>query len=304
MIVITGATGNTGAKIIPMLLKKGEQVRAIGRSEQKIRALWGNDVQVAIGDQGDPVFLTEAFKEADAVYLLIPPKMDTDDFRAYYNSCGNAAMTALRANNIKKIVFLSSLGAELEAGTGPVLGLHDVEAKLGELTDADVAILRPGYFMENTLMNLPMIREKKMNGNSIDGSVAIYMIAAKDIAARAAELLSKRKFSGHGIIDLFGDQISYIQVTKLLGKALGISNVPYTRFSAEDTIRSLMSFGLSRNMAASLVELGEAVSKGNVKSAANNLAKPNTPTRFAQFAQEIKAGAGNKEKIAVNTSNS
>ena len=296
MIVITGATGNTGSKIITHLLEKGETIRAIGRSEEKIRSLWGTKVEAAIGDQGDVGFLSYAFRDAEAVYLLIPPKMDTTDVRAYYNSYGEAAVTALRSNNIKKVVFLSSLGAELTSGTGPVLGLHDVEEKLRSL-DADVVILRPGYFMENTLMNLQLIQEKKMNGNSIDGKAAIYMIATADIADKAAVLLSQRKFTGHTVLELYGDRISYEEVTKHLGHALGISKLPYVQFSAEDTIRNFMSFGISYNIANSFVEMGNTISQGLVKPTTGELRKPNTPTRFVQFvksAVKLPAGAGSR----------
>lgn len=292
MIVITGATGNTGSKIVARLLERGEAVRAVGRSKEKIRSLWGDNVDAAVGDQGDPGFLAGAFRDADAVYLLIPPRMDTDNVRAYYNRYGETAVTALRDNNVKKVVFLSSLGAELPAGTGPVLGLHDVEEKLNRL-DADVVMLRAGYFMENTLMNVPLIRDKKMNGNSIDGQAPIHLIATADIADRAAALLAERKFTGHTVLDLYGDRITFTEITRQLGLALGLENVPYVQVAAEDSIKSLVNFGVSHNMANSFVEMGNAISRGLVKPTTPGLREPNTPTRFTAFARAaVKSPAG------------
>jgi len=296
MIVVTGATGNTGSKIIPLLLEKGLKVRAISRSLQKIHSLWGNSVEAAIGDLGDVTFLADAFHDAEAVYLLIPPKMDSPDIRAHYNIFGNAAIHALRINRVTKVVFLSSLGAELAAGTGPVLGLHDVEAKLSELVDTNIAILRPAYFMENTLMNLSFIKEKKINGNSIAADAPICLIATKDIASQAAKLLAGGDFSGHVIYDLFGDRLTYAQITRLIGKALGIKDVPYQVFSAENTINSFTAFGVSRNVAASFVEMGDAISRGLVKPTTIDPEKANTPTTFSEFIREAARGIRNAEE--------
>jgi uncharacterized protein YbjT (DUF2867 family) len=110
--------------------------------------------------------------------------MDTLDFRAYYNDLGSIATNAIRDSNVKKVVFLSSLGAEHPEGTGPVVGLHDVEAKLRTLKAVDIVFLRPGYFMENTLMTIPLVKSQKINGNATNPNAPIAIIAGKDIAEK------------------------------------------------------------------------------------------------------------------------
>jgi len=79
MFAITGATGNTGSRIAARLLKAGERVRAIGRSEDKLKTLKDQGAEIAVGDQIDVSFLTKAFSGAQAVYLLLPPKSDSPD---------------------------------------------------------------------------------------------------------------------------------------------------------------------------------------------------------------------------------
>jgi nucleoside-diphosphate-sugar epimerase len=120
MIVITGATGQTGSKITNLLLKKEQKIRVIARSENKLKPFKEKGAEIAVGDQSDVRFLTGAFSNSDAVYLLIPPKMDAPDIRAYYNSLGDIAIKALLDSGVKKVVLLSSIGAELTSGTGPV----------------------------------------------------------------------------------------------------------------------------------------------------------------------------------------
>ncbi|HET6889310.1 MAG TPA: NmrA family NAD(P)-binding protein [Candidatus Udaeobacter sp.] len=69
-IAVMGATGNTGRKITEALLRAGENVRALGRSESKLAKLKLTGVEVLVGDTNDAAFLIKAFSGADAVYTL------------------------------------------------------------------------------------------------------------------------------------------------------------------------------------------------------------------------------------------
>ena len=281
MITITGATGQTGSKIANLLLEKGKKIRVIGRSEEKLAWLKEKGAETAVGDQGDVSFLTKAFSGSDAVYVLIPPKMDAPSVRDHYKKLGDVAVEAIRKSGVKKVVFLSSLGAELDAGSGPIIGLHDVEAKLANLKNVDVAILRPGYFMENTLMTASMIRTQHINGNATPPDAPVSMIATRDIAQKAAELLATPSFSGQTIIDLFGERISYREATKQIGEAIGIPELPFVQFPGNDSINGMTGMGLSEDLARSFVELSAAIGKGMIH-----------PTRIesaeAQYAHHVQ----------------
>jgi uncharacterized protein YbjT (DUF2867 family) len=296
MIAITGATGKTGSIITDILLEKGEKVRAIGRSAERLKRFRDKGAEIEVGDQSDPVFLTRAFFNADIAYLLIPPRFDARDIREFYNIMGDSAAVAIKDSGIKKVVLLSSLGAELEHGTGPVIGLHDVEAKLKWLIGVDVAILRPGYFMENTLGTIPLIKNQRINGSSMVSNAPVAMIATRDIAVEAAKLLAEKAFSGVSIIDLFGDRLTYWEATRQIGTAIGIPDLPYVQFPDEDAVAAFRKLGLSESVALSYVELSRAISAGKVKPTQIDAEKPNTPTRFKQFAEEVFRPA---YKIAV-----
>lgn len=74
MYIITGATGHTGKRIAENLLAAGHSVKVISRSTEKVAELVAKGAVAAIGDLADADFLTQAFKGATAVYLMIPPK--------------------------------------------------------------------------------------------------------------------------------------------------------------------------------------------------------------------------------------
>jgi uncharacterized protein YbjT (DUF2867 family) len=63
------ATGNIGSKLANILLDKGEKVRVIGRSSERLKPLVGQGAEPAVGDVSDAAFLTNSFKGADATIL-------------------------------------------------------------------------------------------------------------------------------------------------------------------------------------------------------------------------------------------
>jgi uncharacterized protein YbjT (DUF2867 family) len=287
MVAITGATGQTGSKIANFLLDNNKKIRVICRTEDKLNAFKKRGAEIAVGDQSDLQFLTNALKNCDAMYLMIPPKIDTPDTRKYYNLLGDTAIEAIRKSGVKKVVFLSSIGAELDVGTGPVLGLHDLENKLNALTQIDLVTLRPAYFMENFLVNIPLIKQKRISGSAMPPNVPFAMIATRDIAKKAAELLTTQAFSGHTIIELFGDRISCKDATRLIGEAVGIPDLPYVHFSDEDTVKSMTGMGFSENLARSLVEMTASIGKGLFHPTQIDPLKPNTNTTFKSFVDEV-----------------
>jgi uncharacterized protein YbjT (DUF2867 family) len=287
MVVITGATGKTGSKIADLLIGKKDKIRVIGRSMERLSRFTQRGAEAMAGDQSDAQFLTNAFAGADAGYLLIPPKMDSPDIRKYYNSLGDAAVTAIRKTGIRKIVFLSSLGADKDEGTGPVLGLHDVERKFEVMKNTDIVFLRAGYFMENTLTNIPMIKTQRITGNHIAADALISLVATADISSKAAELLSSRSFIGHEVLELFGARISYREMTRIIGARIGMKDLAYVQFSEKDSIAAMVGMGVSPNVAASFVDLAKGINAGKIANIIEDPNKPNAPTGFAKFVEEV-----------------
>ena len=133
MIVITGATGNTGRPAAETLLAKGEKIRAIGRDQSKLQPFAARGAETFAGNAEDAQAMAAAFQGADAVYLMLPPNMQTEDYRAYQERVSDAYATAVKASGVKHVVTLSSLGAQHAQGTGPVVGTHNLEEKLNAI---------------------------------------------------------------------------------------------------------------------------------------------------------------------------
>lgn len=285
MIVITGATGKTGSATADALLAKGLKVRVVGRDAAKLKGFTAKGAEAAVGDIGDPAFLAGAFTGADAVYTMIPPNFGAADFRAYQKMTGESIIAAIKGSGVKHVVHLSSQGAHLPAGTGPIAGLHDQEERLNRLEGVNVLHLRPTYFMENLLMNIDLIRKMNIMGSAVRGDVKFAMIATKDIAEYAAKRLATLDFSGKSIRDLLGQRdLSLDEAAAVIGKKLGKPGLKYVAFPYEDAEKGMISMGLTPDMSKLYIEMSKALNDGLFAVNIPRTKENTTPTTIEEFA--------------------
>ncbi len=292
MIVVMGASGHTGKVAAEALLARGEKVRVLGRDAGKLQAFAARGAEVVTGDASDPAFLARAFAGAEAAYTLIPPDVRVPDFRAYQDRMGEATVKALRQAGVKRVALLSSVGADLPAGTGPIAGLHAQEERLRGL-GVDVLLLRPGYFFENLYASVPLIQHQGINGSAIAPDVKMSMIATRDIGAAAASALAARDFSGVQVRNLLGPRdLTMVEVTRILGARIGKPDLAYVQFPYDAFQAALEQAGLSKDLARLYGEMSRAFNDGIVKPVGGRTPASTTPTTFETFAGELAAAFG------------
>jgi uncharacterized protein YbjT (DUF2867 family) len=289
MVTVMGATGNTGKKITQALLDAGEQVRALGRSESKLAELKRAGAEVIKGDTNDALFLTKAFRGADAVYTLLPIDRRAADYRAEQDRQGEAIAKAIRESGVQYVVALSSLGADLNAGTGLIGGLHAQEERLKHLRDVNVLLLRPVSFFENFYEVLGLIQQEGINGDSVAPDLAIPMVATRDIAEAAAKWLKTRDWKGVVVCELLGPRdLTYPEATRIFGEYIGKPGLQYVQFSYANQAKALVEAGMSGSFANLYVEMTRAFNEGTIRH--RRTPQNTTLTRFEDFASEL-AGA-------------
>ena len=121
-VTVLGATGKTGGTVAQRLLTAGVKVKAVGRSQDKLAALAKRGAQTIVADVADTAALTEALRGSDAAYLMIPGDPTKPDMVGQYARASEAITRAVTDAGVRRAVFLSSLGAELATGTGPIGG--------------------------------------------------------------------------------------------------------------------------------------------------------------------------------------
>ncbi|HEV2616099.1 MAG TPA: NmrA family NAD(P)-binding protein [Candidatus Acidoferrales bacterium] len=290
MIVITGATGNTGTPAAEALLAKGEILRVIGRDAAKLQTFSSRGAEVFVGNVEDASEMERAFAGATSAYLLIPQALQREDFRDYQERVSDAYVSAISNSGVKFAVTLSSIGAQNTEKTGPILGLHNMEEKLNRVPGLNVLHLRPATFMENLLMSIDGIRMMNVLPGAFAADAPFPTIATKDVGDYAARRLSKRDFSGHSTQELLGPRdVTMKETAAIIGRAMGKPNLAYVQMPLPLMESALASMGMPKTSAALLVELWNAGNNGMLDPQETRSTENTTLTTLEQFAEEIFA---------------
>ena len=285
MFVITGATGNIGKRISEILLEKGQKVRAIARSQEKLKLLQDLGAETRPGSLEDSEFLMHAFRGATAVFVLIPPNYETNDMPKFQEKTGKSITQSILNSGVKQVVNLSSMGAELSEKTGPIVGLHFQEQRLNELNGVNVLHLRPCSFMENQFFSIPLIKSMGIAGSALRGDIPIPQIATRDIAEVAAnEMLSGIRRSS--AMEMIGPKdITMSEAAAILGRAIGINDLRYVQFPYEDAKKGMIDSGLTPTTANLLIEMEKGINEGLLGKPIPNVERIRTRTSFSEFAK-------------------
>ena len=288
MFAITGATGNTGGVVAEKLLAEGEKVRVIGRDPSRLARFVQNGAEAFAADLTDASALTRAFEGISAVYAMVPPNIAAPDTRGYQEAISGALASALAKSSVTHVVVLSSIGADKATGTGPVVGLHNLEEKLKGIATLNAVYLRAGYFMENLLPQADVIRGFGMMGGPVRPDLRLPLIATRDIGAAAAEILRKRDFSGKEARELLGQRdLDYREAAGVIGKAIAKPDLAYVQLPAEQLKPALAKMGMSPNMVDLLLEMAEALNSGYMAALEPRFSGNTTPTSIETFVTEV-----------------
>src|SRR5580693_1758187 len=288
MYVVLGATGNTGSVVAKALLDGSQNVRVVGRSKERLAGFVILGAEAFEANLMDSGTLTKAFTGARAVYSLLPPDHASTDYRAQQDKETNSISSALEAAGVTHVVALSSFGADKPAKTGPVAGLHAMEESFRQIPKLNALYLRAGYFMENTLPQAGIIRNFGMMAGPVRADLALPMIATRDIGAVAADALVRLDFHGPQTRELLGQRdVTYNDVAKIAGAAIGKPALMYVELPAEQVIQAMTGMGMSKNFATLICEMSDALNNGYMRALEPRNEKNTTPTSFETFVQEI-----------------
>ena len=263
-IILTGSLGHIGKLLATELVQKRHTVTVISSKSERQAAIEFLGARAAIGSLDDSQFLTTVFAGADAVFAMIPPNFTVPDSAAYYKTIGQSYTQAIGQAGVKRVVHLSSYGADLDRGTGFILGSHYVEEMLNALPDVAVTHLRPGSFYYNLFGFIGMIKERGVISANYGGSDRVVMVHTDDIAAAAAEELV-RSASGTDVRYVASDDRTCIETAKVLGAAIGKPELTWVTITDDQMQAGLEKKGMPPHMAASLVELHNSIHSGALR---------------------------------------
>jgi len=287
MYVVLGASGNTGKVVTTKLLAQGQKVRVVGRNAARLQPLTSKGAEAFPGDVTNPEALARAFEGAVAAYVMIRPETSSRDYRAFQERTSDAIATGLKKAGVKHVVSLSSIGADKDSGTGPVVGPHNMEEKLNRIEELNVLHLRPGYFMENTLPQVHAIRAMGAVATPLRPDLKLPMIATRDVGMVASEALLRLDFKGKQAWELLGQRdLDYTEVAAIIGKAIGKPELKYVQAPPEQFKAALLQIGISENFSGLILEMVAALNSGHMRALEPRSARNTTTTTYETFVAE------------------
>jgi NAD(P)H dehydrogenase (quinone) len=238
MFVITGITGKVGGDVARSLLSKGRKVRAVVRDRAKGDKWAALGCEVSLASISDTAALTEAFREAEGVFLLTPPNYDPEPGFPDTKVNSAAIRAAIEQARPAKVVFLSTVGAHVIEPN--LLNNSGITEAMLRTVSVPVALLRAAWFMENAAWDLESARQGAVRSFLQPLAHKISMVSTKDIARTAAEMLEEN-WQGVRVVELEGPaRYSADDVAAALAGALGtkVRNEAVPRDSWEELFGS------------------------------------------------------------------
>jgi uncharacterized protein YbjT (DUF2867 family) len=288
MYVILGASGNTGSIIANSLLSKGRKVRVIGRDAGRLQSFVRKGAEAFTANVSDAAALTKAFSGALAAYLMLPPITSREDQERDSDGIAKAA----KESGLLYAVHLSSYGAHVPEGTGPVAGLHSSEQKLNAINGLNVLHLRAAYFMENNVEAIGMIHAMGVFGHALLPDLKLPMIATPDVGDYAAQRLLDLDFPGKQTRELLGERdLSMAEATAIIARGIGKPDLRYEQFQYDQVQQVLEQMGMPPKKAAVYIEMFRAINAGVLAAQEPRSRENSTPTSFEEFVQDVFAPA-------------
>src|ERR1700675_1910327 len=288
MYVILGASGNTGSIIANVLLSKGEKVRVVGRDVGRLQPFVRKGAEAFTAEVSDAAALAKAFGGARSAYLMLPPLNSREEQERQ----SDAIAKAVKDSGLRYAVHLSSYGAHVPEGTGPVAGLHSSEQKLNAISDLNVLHLRAAYFMENNLASIDMIHGMGLFGHALLPDLKLPMIATRNVGAYPAQCVLALLFSGKETRELLGERgLTMTEATAVIARGIGKPDLCYEQFSYDQVQQVLTQAGFSPKKAAVYIEMFQSINAGLLAAQEPRSPQNSTPTSFEKFVQDVFAPA-------------
>jgi uncharacterized protein YbjT (DUF2867 family) len=263
-VIVTGSLGNIGQPLTAELVGKGHTVTVISSKLEKQKDIEALGATAAIGSLENVDFLVSTFADIDAVFAMVPPDFSEPNQVEYYRRIGSNYAQAIQQSGVKRVVYLSSMGAHLDLGTGFILGSHHTEGILNELSDVAVTYLRPTYFYTNLYSFVDLIKALGSISANYGGDDKIAMVHPKDIAAAAAEEI-EIPATGFKVRYVGSDDRTASEIAQVLGIAIGKPDLKWVTCTNEQMQAGLEQKGMPAQIAANFVEMGASIHSGALR---------------------------------------
>jgi uncharacterized protein YbjT (DUF2867 family) len=244
LILVVGATGNTGSGLVPALLAAGARVRALVHTPAKADGLRRQGAEVVVADLGVPESLSAAVAGVDRIYLCL---FNGPDAATH----GRNLIAAARRAGRPHIVYHAAAGSDKSR---IIRHINEIEKEL-RASGLPWTIIRPTFYLQNTMMAIP----------SVASQGAIYlpmkqgrmaMTDVRDIVEVAARLLLEGGHEGKTYTLTTPEAFTIAEFATALGAELG-KPVNYVDVPIAAARESMVGMGMDPWIVDGYMELFE-----------------------------------------------
>lgn len=274
--LVFGATGNIGSRVAWRLIESGIRPSVFVRSRRRAKALFGDEVDIFIGDLDRPgSSLARALAGVHAVFLVTHGvDLATRD---------RAVCVAAREAGVRHVVKLSTLDVTTGIGTGPWHARGEAAVRDSGLT---FTFIRSAGFMSNALGWSESIRRAGVLRSST-GNGRIAFIHPDDIAAVATVALTTRDHDGEALVITGREALSYGEMVATIGRIIG-KPVAYEEITDRQAYVGAVRWAGKGPYVDALVDIWRAVREGRLDTVTDGVKRVagREPIAFAQWAVE------------------
>lgn len=289
--VLTGSTGHISKPLAQALIAAGHRVNIITSKADRKTEIEKLGATALVGSVEDQDFVSRAFTGADAVYLMIPPNFAAPNLSAFQQKVADVYAVAVQQSGVTQVLVLSSIGAHMKKGAGPVDGLAYLEDKISALKGVNAVFLRPSYFYYNLLNQANIIKHAGIVTSTQPADYKMILVHPTDIAEAAAARLLKPDFKGIEVQYIASDDTNtWLQITDTLTGAVNKQGVPYVQSTDEQSEQAMLQAGVPPTFAEAYVTMGKALRSGEMQADYwKNKPTQSGKIKLADFAKEFAA---------------
>lgn len=291
-IVLTGSLGNISKPLAQELVQKGHSVTIISSKAERQKDIEALGAKAAIGSMQDADFLTTTFRGADAVYTMETLDQSTffdpnTDIIASVTQIAKNYKQAIENSGVKKVVHLSSIGADTNKGNGTLVMHYEAEKIMNQLpTDVSIKFIRPVGLYTNIFRSMQTIKTQGAIIANYGGDKKEPWVSPSDIASVVAEEM-ERPFNDRIVRFVASDDVSPNEIAKVLGEAIGKPDLKWLVISDEQLLNSMLNIGMNPQIANGFVEMQAAQGNGSLYEDYNKNKPDLGKVKLADFAKDF-----------------
>jgi len=295
-ITITGSLGYISTPLVKKLIKKGHSVTLISSNVEKKLTIEAMGAKAAIGNIEDVDFIISAFSGADAAYCMLAPYGNFGDPNNDANAIidradkiANNYVKAVERADVKRVVYLSSIGADMVKGAGLIIIHHNGENTLRKLPgDVSISFIRPSGFYKNLFAFVHSIKTQGIIAARYGENDINVFVSNTDIADAIIEELESR-VPGRKVRYVASEELTCNEAAGILGAAIGKPDLKWICINNEQQLEAYKAHGMNESIALQFVEMNASIHSGEFFKE-YNVNKPTFgKTKIKQFAQEFAA---------------